>query len=94
MSNKKIKFKKIGTVSHISSTNKIIIPSKQTPKIGLTLVNKQKKPIGRISDIFGSTKKPYISVKTNKKFKKVKPGDEVYLPPRKNNRRRMKVRHS
>ncbi|WP_455645235.1 H/ACA ribonucleoprotein complex subunit GAR1 [Methanosphaera sp.] len=93
MSKKNQKLKEIGIISHVTSTNKLIVPSKKTPRLGSTLVNKQRQPIGKISDIFGSTKKPYISIKTNKKFKKAKPGDIVYLPP-KNNRRRMKRRQA
>lgn len=91
---KKSKIKKIGTISHISSTNKIIVPSKQTPKLGSTIINKQHKPIGKVNDIFGSTKKPYISIKTGKKFKKAKIGEEVYLLLKKNNKRRMRRRQA
>ncbi|RAP43792.1 H/ACA ribonucleoprotein complex subunit GAR1 [uncultured Methanosphaera sp.] len=93
MTKKDNKFKEIGTISHITSTNKIIVPSKQTPRIGTTILNKKNKPIGKLSDIFGSTKKPYLSIKTSKKYRKAKPGEKVYLPPR-NNKRRMKQRQA
>ncbi len=87
------KLREIGTVSHISNTNKIIIPTNFTPPLGSTVVNKKSKPVGRINDIFGSTKKPYVSIKSNKKHKKVNVGETVYLPP-KNRRRRMKPRQA
>ena len=61
----KSKTKEIGTISHITSTNKLIVPSNKTPRIGSILVNDKNKPVGKVSDIFGSTKKPYISIKTN-----------------------------
>ncbi len=80
--------KKIGIISHITSTKKLIVPSQQTPKIGSLIVNKNNKPIGKISDIFGSTKKPYLAIKTNYKFKKATPGEDVYLQYKKKNRRR------
>lgn len=85
--------KKIGIISHITSTNKFIVPSNITPKIGSIVVNKNNKAIGKINDIIGTTKQPYISIKTNYKFKKAKVGDTVYLS-RKNKRRRMKPRQA
>ena len=89
MSKKNSKLKKIGTISHITSTNKLIVPSNKTPRIGSVIVNKQHKPIGKINDIFGPTKQPYISIK----FKKANTGEAVYLQP-KNKRRRMKQRQA
>lgn len=93
MSKKNSKLKKIGTISHITSTNKLIVPSNKTPRIGSVIVNKQHKPIGKINDIFGPTKQPYISIKTSKKIKKANTGEAVYLQP-KNKRRRMKQRQA
>ena len=93
MSKKNSKLKKIGTISHITSTNKLIVPSNKTPRIGSVIVNKQQKPIGKINDILGPTKQPYISIKTSKKFKKSNTGEAVYLQP-KNKRRRMKQRQA
>lgn len=85
----KPKIKEIGTISHITSTNKLIVPSNKTPKIGSILVNSKNKPIGKVNDIFGSTKKPYISIKTSYKFKNINPGEKVYISPQ-NKKRRMK----
>ena len=93
MSKNNYKLKEIGTISHITSTNKIIVPSKQTPRIGSVVVNKNRKAIGKINDIFGPTKSPYLSIKTSKKFRKAKIGEIVYLPP-KNNKRRMGQRQA
>ncbi|MCD7781644.1 MAG: Gar1/Naf1 family protein [Methanosphaera sp.] len=88
MSKNKNKLREVGQISHISSTNKLIVPIKQTQRLGATLVNKNNKPIGKVSDIFGSTKKPYLSIKTSKKYKKIHVGEKVYLSP-KNKKRRM-----
>lgn len=93
MTKKNSKLKKIGNISHITSTNKIIVPSNKTPRIGLLVVNKNNKAIGKINDIIGSTKNPYISIKTSKKFNKINVGEAVYLPP-KNNNRRMRLRQA
>ncbi|PAV07150.1 H/ACA ribonucleoprotein complex subunit GAR1 [Methanosphaera cuniculi] len=97
MSKKKNKPKELGMISHITNTNKLIIPTKITPKLGSTIINKQNKPIGKVNDIFGSTKKPYISIKTNNKYyTKAKPGEVVYLSTqrRRKNKRRMKQRQA
>jgi RNA-binding protein len=94
MTKAKPKLKEIGTISHISSTKKLIVPSDKTPRIGSLLVNNKNQAIGKINDIFGSTKKPYISIKTNNKFKKAKPGEVVYLSPQNKNRRKKNGRNS
>ena len=93
MSRKNNKLEKLGIISHVTSTNKLIVPSEKTPRIGLIAVDKNNKAIGKINDIIGSTKNPYISIKTNKKFKKINVGETVYLAP-KNNRRRMRPRQA
>ncbi len=90
MSNNKVKLNELGVISHVTSTNKLIVPSNKTPRIGSLLVNGKNRPIGKINDIFGSTKKPYISVKTSNKFKKAVPGETVYLSPQNRKRR---IRH-
>jgi RNA-binding protein len=92
MTRKNNKLKKLGTISHVTSTNKLIVPSNKTPRIGLLVVNKNNKAIGKINDIIGSTKNPYISIKTNHKFKKANVGEEIYLAP-KDKKRRMRPRH-
>ncbi len=94
MTTNKPKLNEIGTISHITSTNKIIVPSNKTPRIGSLIVNSKNRAIGKISDIFGSTKKPYISIKTNDKFKKAKPGEVVYLSPQNKKRRKRHGRNS
>lgn len=85
---------KLGIISHITSTNKLIVPTNKTPRIGSVIINKDNKAIGKISDIFGSTKKPYLSIKTNPKFKKAKPGESVYLSTNNKKRRKKHARYS
>jgi len=55
--------KKLGIISHISNKGKIIVRSDSTPGFGLPVFGKNKKRIGIIQDVFGPTKKPYITVK-------------------------------
>ena len=90
MSVNKAKLNELGVISHVTSTNKLIVPSNKTPRIGSLLVNNKNKPIGKVNDIFGSTKKPYVSIKTSNKFKKASPGEKVYISPQNKKRR---IRH-
>lgn len=95
MSKKPKKPKKLGTISHKTSTNKLIVPTKITPKIGSQVTNQKKQPIGKINDILGSTKKTYLSIKTNHKYTQAQIGETVYLTPNKRrNKRRMKRRQA
>ncbi|MGZ7120250.1 MAG: H/ACA ribonucleoprotein complex subunit GAR1 [Methanobacterium sp.] len=55
--------KKLGKISHISNRGKIIVRSDNTPGFGLPVFDENKKRIGTVQDIFGPTKKPYITVK-------------------------------
>ncbi len=60
--------KKLGNISHISNRGRIIVRSNQTPGFGLAVFLKIKR-IGTISDVFGPTKEPYISIKLRKNLK-------------------------
>jgi len=55
--------KKLGKISHISSKGKIIVRSDNTPGFGISVFDENRKKIGIVQDIFGPTKKPYITVK-------------------------------
>lgn len=55
--------KKLGTILHMSNKGKFILKSDKTPGLGLPVFNKDKKRIGSVHDVFGPTKKPYISVR-------------------------------
>lgn len=55
--------KKLGIISHISNKGKIILRSDKTPGFGLPVFNANNRRIGTVHDVFGPTKKPYISVK-------------------------------
>lgn len=90
MSSNKTKLNELGIISHVTSTNKLIVPSNKTPRIGSLLVDAERRPIGKVNDVLGSTKRPYISIKTSNKFKKARPGDKVYLSPSNKKRR---IRH-
>ena len=70
----------LGNISHISNSGKLIARSSQTPPSGAFVFNKDKKKIGKILDVFGPTKNPYISIKLFRSFNfKDFDGDELYV---------------
>ncbi|NHI91224.1 MAG: H/ACA RNA-protein complex protein Gar1 [Candidatus Lokiarchaeota archaeon] len=74
--------KKLGTVLHVSSQNRIIVKSdKNISMTDMDVINKELLKIGRIFDIFGSIKNPYVSIipKEPKILQNIKEGDVLYL---------------
>lgn len=52
----------LGNISHLSSSGKLIARSSQSPPSGAFVFNKDKEKIGKVMDVFGPTKEPYISI--------------------------------
>ena len=79
--------KKLGNISHISSRGRVIVRSNQTPGFGLAVFLKNNKRFGNISDVFGPTKEPYISIKVNAKNSKnldYRVGETLYVSTKTN----------
>ena len=58
--------KRLGTVLHPSSHKGLIVRSqfeKGFPKIGSVVVTERMEKIGKVYDVFGPVKRPYISVR-------------------------------
>ena len=52
----------LGNISHLSNSGRLIARSSQSPPSGASVFDKNKKKIGKIVDVFGPTKNPYISI--------------------------------
>ncbi|HTX60682.1 MAG TPA: Gar1/Naf1 family protein [Methanobacterium sp.] len=79
--------KKLGKISHISNRGRVIVRSNQTPGFGLSVFLKNQKRIGTVSDVFGPTKEPYISIKVpakNSKNVEYRVGEAVYVSSKSN----------
>jgi len=61
----------IGVVLHVSKNNFLVLrgESPQTPPIRSKVQKKDKTPVGRVKEVFGPVKNPYISVKPRKDLK-------------------------
>lgn len=55
--------KVLGTISHVSNKGRIIARSSQTPQLGAPVFTSGGKIVGKVQDVFGPTRNPYISVK-------------------------------
>ena len=54
---------KLGIILHVSGSKKLILRTKIKVRIGIEVLDEDLRPIGRICDIFGPSKNPYVSVK-------------------------------
>jgi RNA-binding protein len=88
--------KTLGKISHISNRGRLIVRSNQTPGFGMAIFLKNKERIGSVSDVFGPTKEPYISIKVhakNSKKPEYRVGETLYVSSKINkNRGRRKRR--
>lgn len=56
---------KLGTVLHVSGSRKLILRASAKIKVrtGIEALDEELKLVGRIVDVFGPVKNPYVSVK-------------------------------
>lgn len=72
--------RRLGTVLHISKRGSIIVQTDKTPPMGAKVVDKKAQPIGKVQDVFGPVKAPYVAIRTRDKEKAQKLiGQPVYL---------------
>lgn len=57
----------VGEILHVIHGNRVIARVKITPKLGLTVYDIRRKPIGQIVDIFGPVKSPYVEIRVENK---------------------------
>jgi len=64
------RIKKLGSILHFTDLDNAIIKDPQKlPKIGADVVTEELVHIGKVIDIFGPLKSPYVSVKIKKEYK-------------------------
>ncbi len=88
--------KVLGNTSHIANSGKLIVISDKTPPAGALVFDKNKNKIGKIVDIFGPVKTPFISIRifksANIKNLENNFGEEVYISSNRKNKRGNKSR--
>ncbi len=62
---------RLGTVTHISGSRKLILRTKIKARTGTKVLDEELRPVGKIFDIFGTVKNPYVSIEPSvNEFKK------------------------
>jgi RNA-binding protein len=54
--------KRLGKILHLSNSRKLILKTKVKVEIGTKVLVAKNKPVGKVFDIFGPIKNPYISI--------------------------------
>lgn len=71
--------KKLGKVAIIARNGNLLIKSSKPQRIGTPVVDQQIKRLGKIVDVIGPVRAPYIVVNTKGLGKQLKVGDVLYL---------------
>lgn len=72
----------IGEILHVIKDDRAIAKVKVAPKLGLTVYDVRRKPIGQIMDIFGPVKSPYIEIEVKERDPKKLTNSPVYILPK------------
>ena len=90
----------LGNSLHIANSGKLIARSTKTPSPGGIVFDSNKNKIGKVSYVFGPTKKPYVSIRLFRSANRDKIakncGEKLFVSKpksKKPRKRRMKARH-
>jgi rRNA processing protein Gar1 len=83
---------RIGPVLHVSATKNLILKAENIPSIGDRVTNEKLNPVGIVSDVFGPTSSPYVSVKSQIKDPSQLTKHILYAVPSKDRRKKRKKR--
>ena len=53
---------RLGTVTHVSGSRKLILRTKIKVRLGEKVLDEELRSVGKIVDIFGPVRNPYVSV--------------------------------
>jgi len=79
--------RRIGRVLHISSSEKAVIRTLKPPRIGERVFDENKKFVGKVFDVFGPTKSPYVEVDIQRERASSLIGKMLYQSPSKRKKR-------
>ena len=97
--------KVLGNISHLANSGKLIAKSTQTPPAGAFVYTNDKQKIGKVYNIFGPVKTPYISINlyrsVNKRDLESRHGEKLFVSTKremekenKKKKRNKKSKHS
>ncbi|MHA2423745.1 MAG: H/ACA ribonucleoprotein complex subunit GAR1 [Candidatus Thorarchaeota archaeon] len=59
--------RRLGKVIQVTKGVSLIVQTDKTPPIGAKVVDKKAQPVGKIQDVFGPVKNPYIAIRFRSK---------------------------
>ncbi|NHK31912.1 MAG: hypothetical protein FK730_11210 [Asgard group archaeon] len=71
--------KKLGKIQVINKKGDLLVKVTKTYRMNTAVVNQQLKKLGKIVDIIGPAKTPYLVINTREAEAKAKKGEIVYL---------------
>jgi len=75
--------RRLGTVMHVTKRGSIIVQTDKSPPIGGKVVDKKAQFVGKIQDVFGPVKNPYVAIRVKDKDSVIKlVGQPIYLDSR------------
>ncbi|MEM3955821.1 MAG: Gar1/Naf1 family protein [Candidatus Bathyarchaeia archaeon] len=77
--------KEAGEILHVIKGNKVVAKVKFPLKLGLTVYDIRRKPIGQIIDIFGPVKSPYVEIDVGEQDPKKLVNSPIYILPKAKN---------
>ena len=91
----------LGNSLHVANSGKLIARSDKTPSPGAIVCDSKKNKIGKVGYVFGTTKKPYISIRlfksANRNELAKNSGEKLFVSKpksKKSKKRRMRPRHN
>ncbi len=75
--------KSLGNISHLANSGKLIVKSDKTPPAHAFVYTNDKQKIGKVYNVFGPVKNPYISVNlfksVNRRDLESRTGEELFV---------------
>jgi len=62
MSERECPVNRLGVASHVSGSRKLILRTKIKVRTGMQVYDEELKSVGKIVDVFGPVKNPYVSI--------------------------------
>jgi RNA-binding protein len=81
---------RLGRVLHISPSGNIITKIETTPRIGETVVDENLKTVGKIFDMFGPVRSPYVAIRPTIMKPRELTSKTLYISPQRGERRKHK----
>jgi RNA-binding protein len=75
----KLSMKSLGSAISISASGKLVVRSEKTPRMGSEVKDKEGRKIGKVVQIIGPVKKPFILIKPRGKSPEKHVGKGLFL---------------